>query len=285
MENTNQPGLWTAGFGEIGATLKSLQDCGVTVNHLTRLRAEPGYAQRVASFIIRGGLAGEIKYRNAKVLLGNNFFGPEEWLAEYGFNLSQEQFDRINKFPWSEDVLNSPCFLVKGKTIKETHFAFLGMENANGKPLTILRWKGIYSPPHWPRFYSTDLGPEGKEESFAKKETCHLRWYLMPLMFLQNSVGKSYEALPEIIPPNYEMATAVEEVTKLLLYHRKTGLFLTPEGELTYYNRCRSASERKKGAHAMVGWFKTIEKPLLEVSRCWDSSTTSTYGIALSMKP
>jgi len=56
MKSTTQSGLWKVGFGELGATLKVLQDHGVTSDYLARLRAEPDYAKRVAEFMLRGGL-------------------------------------------------------------------------------------------------------------------------------------------------------------------------------------------------------------------------------------
>lgn len=282
MKRTNRPGLLNVSLGEMIATLKTLEDLDVTVNHLARLRAEPEYAKRVADFIVRGGLAGEIKYKNARAILGDNFFGPEEWLADYGFNLTQEQFEKITNFPWSEDVLNSPCPFIKGKPIKETHFAFLGFESIDGKSLTILRWNEMHPRPHLPRFYQ-DIRPSYRKEAFAKKETCYLRWYLMPLVTIQESLDKNYKDQLKIVPKNYEVATAIEEVTKNILYYRKTGI--CHNAEPLRFNQCQNVYYKAgsyEGSQVTVGWFEGTK--LLEVSGCWHNSNYPSGGIALSMR-
>ncbi len=288
MTGTNQPGLWTVEFGKLGATLRALENHGLTVNHLARLRAEPEYAKRVAEFIIRGGLSGEIKYNRAKSILGDNFFGPEDWLADYGFSLSQEEFNRITDFPWSEDILNSPCQVFKGKTIKETHFAFLGMEKANNKPLTIQRWTEMHPSVPLPRWYVDWYAyTSGKrDESFADKETCRLRWYLMPLLLVPDSLEKQYQQQLEMMPANYEVATAVEEVTKNILYHRKTGAFLNgavPERG----SRTKSIFRTREvnATHIVVAWHITNIETRLHLVRYPDDNMRQTLGIALSMKP
>lgn len=48
-------GLWTAGYGEIGATLKALEDAGVTLDHLARIRSDKKFAKSVGAFIANGG--------------------------------------------------------------------------------------------------------------------------------------------------------------------------------------------------------------------------------------
>jgi len=78
MKNTTLNGLWNVTFGEIGATLKALQDHGVKREHLARLRADSDYAKRVAEFMLRGGLDGSVYQRHARAIMGKNFFGAEE---------------------------------------------------------------------------------------------------------------------------------------------------------------------------------------------------------------
>lgn len=45
---SNKSGLWKAGFGEIGATLKSLENAGVTVEHLALIRSKEKLAREIA---------------------------------------------------------------------------------------------------------------------------------------------------------------------------------------------------------------------------------------------
>jgi len=44
----NKSGLWNAGFGKIGATLKSLEDAGVTTDHLATIRSDGELAKKIA---------------------------------------------------------------------------------------------------------------------------------------------------------------------------------------------------------------------------------------------
>ncbi|KKU11903.1 MAG: Dimethylglycine dehydrogenase [Candidatus Azambacteria bacterium GW2011_GWC2_45_7b] len=127
MKSTIQSGLWKVEFGELGATLKVLQDHGVTPDHLARLRAEPDYAKRVAEFMLRGGLDASIHQKLARAVMGKDFFGVEDWSALYGVNFSQKQLRQVAEFPWGEDILNSTCPLC-GKVVKDCHFAFVGLD-------------------------------------------------------------------------------------------------------------------------------------------------------------
>jgi len=44
-------GLWTEGFGAIGATLKSLEDAGVTPDGLKKIRSNPKLAAQIAKLL------------------------------------------------------------------------------------------------------------------------------------------------------------------------------------------------------------------------------------------
>jgi len=48
---SNKSGLWNAGFGEIGATLKSLEDAGATVDHLALLRSDAELAKQMVAVL------------------------------------------------------------------------------------------------------------------------------------------------------------------------------------------------------------------------------------------
>ena len=224
--NTNQGGLWKASYGEVGATLKALQDHGVSTEHLARLRAEPDYAKRVAEFMLRGGASGSANRQVACAILGKNFFGAEEWTALYGVKFTKKQLREAAEFPWGEEVLNAPCPLVKGKTVKETHFGFLGLENVNGKPLTILHLQELHPQNGQPKFASYAHGSWYFKESWATNPTAKFRWYLMPLEIIPNSEFKTYQDQVAILPQGYEVPSAVEEVLKDILYYRKNGIYL-----------------------------------------------------------
>lgn len=275
MESTTKSGLWTASYGEIGATLKVLQDHGVTVEHLARLRAEPDYAKRVAEFILGGGLKGSVHHQLARAIMGKNFFGVEEWSTLYGVNFTKKQLRAVAEFPWSEDILNSPCPFVKGKSIRETHFAFLGLNNIKGKPLPILKWQELHPASGQPRFYSYAPNAWYSEQKFAKEVTCGFRWYLMPLEIIPNSTDKTYQEQVVMLPADYEVPLAIEEVTKDLLYYRKNGIYLNPQR----YGRCQDVPSG--GYRVVVGNF--VSKGLV-VDNYWVGYRLCYIGVAASRK-
>ncbi len=285
-KSTTRDGLWTIGFGELGATLKALQDNGVTVEHLARLRAEPDYTKRVAEFILQGGLVGSVHQKLARSILGKNFFGVEEWSSLYGVNFSSKQLREVAEFPWSEDVLNAPCPFHKGKSVKETHFAFLGLANIRGKALTILKWQELHPDSGQPKFYSYAPDNWYAKEKFGNEPTCGFRWYLMPLEILPDSADKTYQEQVAMfdriyqeqvamLPADYEVPHAIEEVTKVILYYRKNGICLNS----TRYGRCQDVTSG--GGRVLVGYFDSVG---LGVGRWSDDGRGARIGVAASRK-
>ncbi len=272
---TNNDGLWKLEFGELGATLKALQDQGVTPDHLARLRADPAYAKRIAELMLRGGLEGSVHQRLARAILGKNFFGIEDWATLYGVKFSEKQLRAVAEFPWGEDILNSPCPFNKGKTIRETHVAFLGLNQYMGKPLTIRKWQDIHPATGQPRFFSYPQDCWYTNEKFANDPTCAFRWYLMLANILPKSEDKTYADQTAMLPAEYEVPFAIEEVTKNLLHHRKNGEFLNG----SRHGRCQDVSSR--GYRVGVGYF---DAQGLSVYYSWDVSRNGGLGLAASRK-
>jgi len=272
---TNLSGLWTASYGEVGATLKALEDHGVTLEHMARLRAEPDFAKRVAEFMLRGGLEGSVHQKLARAILGKNFFGVEEWSTLYGVNFTKKQLREIADFPWNEDVLNAPCPFNKGKSIRETHFAFLGLDSIKGKPLPILKWQELHPQSGQPKFYSYAPDCWYAKENFANKPTCKFRWYLMPLEIVPNSTDKTYQEQTAMSPKEYEVPLAIEEVTKLILYYRKNGIYLNSAN----WGRCQDVPS--DGYRVHVGRFG---RDGLGVGSDWDGYRLCSIGLAASRK-
>jgi len=274
MKSTTQSGLWTVEFGELGATLKVLQDNGVTPDHLARLRAEPDYAKRVAEFMLRGGLDASIHQKLARAVMGKNFFGVEDWSALYGVNFTQKQLRQVAEFPWGEDILNSICPLC-GKVVKDCHFAFVGLDRVNGKPLTILKLQEIHPATGQPKFYSYAPSAWYSEQKFAKETTMSFRWYLLHQNIVPKSESKTYDEQKAMLAVDYEVPSAVAEATKDLLVFKKTGNFVNS----LRYARCEVVSSF--GYRVGVGLFG--ESGLL-VGYFWDGYRYGDFGLAASRK-
>jgi hypothetical protein len=153
----------------------------------------------------------------ANAILGKNLFGPEQWLSSYGIWFSDQQLKEISRFPWNESVLNAPCPFVKGKLIKETHFAFLGMDQIYNKPLDVLKWHEL-SPITGKK--KLKKNPWYKDQNFARVNTCCLKWYWTLIESVPNSTEKTYTEQVELLPSEYRAPFVIEEVTKNILYYK-----------------------------------------------------------------
>lgn len=269
-----QAGLWTVGFGELGATLKVLQDNGVTSDHLARLRAEPDYAKRVAEFMLRGGLDASIHQKLARAVMGKNFFGVEDWSALYEVNFTQKQLRQVAEFPWGEDILNSTCPLC-AKQVKDCHFAFVGLDRVNGKPLTILKWQEFHTATGQPKFYSYATSVWYSEQKFAKERTCSFRWYLLHQNIVPKSESKTYDEQKAMLTADYEVPSAVAEATKDLLVFKKTSNFVNS----SRYARCEDVTS--DGDRVSVGYF---DESGLVVNGYWDDVRDGSIGLAASRR-
>lgn len=288
MKNKNLGGLWTAICGEAGATLKVLRDQGVSVEHLALLRADPDYAKRVAEFMRDDdGLREPVSHKVTRMLLGKNFFGVEEWSKFYGVSFSKEQLHPVVEFPWTKDILNAPCPFVRGMRIKDTHFAFLGLNHLNGEPLTILKFHKLHPEAGEPRlFYYTDKTMWYGTHKFATEVTCGLRWYLMLNETIPDSGDKTYAKQMIMLPPEYEIPFACEYVAHHILYCRKNGIYLNPYPGLrkvASLGRCQDIVYWKDdSAHVLVGCFHHNNG--LMISADWYCSHYHSFGLAASRK-
>lgn len=283
MKSTTQKGLWGVEYGELGATLKALQDHGVTLKHLARLRAEPDYAKRVADFMLRGGLANSTPLENqwllidtARAIMGKNFWGTEEWTRFYGVRFAEEQPCKIAHFPWGKDILNSTCPLC-GKVVKDCHFAFWGIDRLNGAPLNIGKFR------EWHRRATTQRGfsrctsdADYSTKKSATETTMGLRWHLLHRNIVPGSGNKTYDDQRAMLPVEYEVPSAVTEIAKNLFVSQKTGVWPNPKG----YGRCKNMLPH--GVRLIVGC-GSDEGMLVDTSEDNDASLAY-VGIAASRR-
>lgn len=211
-------------FSDIGSTLELLSHEGVREEHWNRLRSDESYRRRVAGLMLRGGLEeGSVHQKLARALMGQNFFGLEEWATLYGANFTKKQLREVAEFPWGEDILNGPCPFVQGKLVKDTHFAFLGVSKLNGDPLTVMKWHELHPATGQPKFYHSTDNPWHRGQPHTDTETMELRWYLMLKEIMPDSTSKMSEEQVIMLPAEYEVPTTIAEVTKDILAFRKTG--------------------------------------------------------------
>lgn len=228
-------GLWTMTVGQREASLRALENAiakegGDPVALFDLFRTNPAFSTRVAQGMIRGGFEGPVSQRIAKILLGDNIFDPNDWKEFYA-----AKGIRAPKFPWGEDVLNSPCPLIESKLIKETHFAFLGLPSLNGELLSIQKLMILHPPQQYPerkdpQFYALSYWPEWvyANEELISSAICEPRWYLMPMCPFVVAEGKSFNKQKSMLPVEYEVPHAVEDVLRRVLQWRKLGAYWGP---------------------------------------------------------
>jgi len=227
MSTRQTSGLWTMTKGEFEESVSALEKAVVKQGGNPRdlfnlFRTDNEYADRIAEAMMRNGLVGSIKLRLARVVLGRNIFIDADWMSYYDAKFTKKQLREAGKFPWGEDVLNSPCPFNKGKLVKDTHFAFLGISGLNGQPLTVAKLLELHPATGQPKFYfNTDPWHVGQPHTDVA--TMQLRWYLLLKEIVSGSTDKTPEEQVMMLPPEYEVPTTIVETTKDILVFKKTG--------------------------------------------------------------
>lgn len=269
-------GLWTASYGEIGATLKALQDNGVTLEHLARLRSDTKYARRIAEYIIHDYMNDLIRHNLASAIMGNNFFGIEDWTALlFGTDASKKKFHSVPAFPWNEAILTSICPLC-GKVVKNCHFAFLGLDCINGQPLTILKLQELHPATGQPKF-SSYAPSQHHEKKFVAETTMNFGWHLLHIEAVPGSENKTFEEQKEMLPKEYEVPLLIAEITKDLLFFKKTGIYANPSG----YTRC--ADINPHGDRVLTMYFDADGLDFVDIFN--DLARRNNIYVAASRKP
>lgn len=220
--------------------------------------------------------------KETKEIMGNNFWGVEDWLATTNrVKFTKNQLKELDEFGWDENILNSKCpFLFCDKVVKDCHFAFLGIETIKD-PIygtsSFLGWKFHDIFPglgDLPKIEVLDWRIES--ERAAERQSCKLRWYLMHLETIPPPPNKSgldsYEF--QRFPPEYEVPEAIEEKTKNILFFLKNGVWLN----LNTWEWCHKINPT--GAYCVVGGPKA-KIFLIQYLDEYDL----TFGVAASRKP
>ena len=252
-ESQKTNGLWTMQKGEFEQSVSELERAIVAEGGNPRqlfdlFRTDKDYTKRIARAMFRRGLDGSIAVKMARLVLGRNVFDDADWMSYYDASLPKKLLRAAAEFPWSDEVLNSPCSFNTGKLVKDTHFAFFGLPSLKGKPLTVLGWHDIHPATGQPKFYFNQ-DPWYKNEGYANKTVCEARWYLLLKDIVPGSTDKLPEEQEKMLPPEYEIPTTIVEVTKNILCFRKTDVRVNP----TRWARCQEKTSG--GYRSCVGCF------------------------------
>lgn len=218
-----------------------------------------------------------IDIEEVEKIMGRNFWGVKDWLSYCNVVFTKEQISEIMESSFDTDILNAPCPFEMGKSIKETHFAFLGLDEIRHKPLTIIEFQELISMRN-----RSSLFPKKrwyKTESFANNKTCALRLYLMPLAIIPKSTEKIFQEQLAILPEDYEVPSAIEEVFKDILYYKKNGILLNP----SKWAMCQDITSWGERDRVAVGAFN-INDEGLSINHFFDGKRNFFIGPATSLK-
>lgn len=197
-------------------------------------------------------------------------FGIADWQKFYGLTLMPKQIASVANFPWSDKTLNAPCPFNPGKMIRETHFAFVGLDT-----VSIMEFQKLNPIATEPRFYQYGSDAWYRNEKFATKVNLKFRWYLLLKDIVPGSENKTFDEQVAMLPEEYEVPTAVEETTKDFLIFKKTGTYVNS-------NRyARTADLDSGGFRVLVGY---CDADGVRVSHYWGDDRSDSVGLPASRK-
>ncbi|OGY15819.1 MAG: hypothetical protein A3H88_03870 [Candidatus Blackburnbacteria bacterium RIFCSPLOWO2_02_FULL_44_9] len=212
-------------LGRVAEWYRRMEQAGLLLDDLQACINDAGLRRRLVHFWQTGGqqttqVEEPEAHRLARGVMSKNFFGIPEWATHYDVSFSEAQLAQVVGFPWSVDALNGPCPFVEGRRIKDTHFAFLGLDTLGGNPLTLWQLNELHRKGQ-PKFYSGS-GAWYESQPFAIDTACQFRWYLLLKEIVPGSENKGQKAQEQMLPPEYEIPTGVEESAKNLFYYQQT---------------------------------------------------------------
>jgi hypothetical protein len=214
-------------------------------------------------------------------LLGKNFLGPAEWMAQ-GIGVGE-----VPPIPASitKELLESECPLHPGEKIKDTHLLVLVPKTVNGEPFSPLKLDELCST----RKGSGDrliyaARTSWKRHAWASAPQSRSEWVLLPKSDLDPSKvaserhfrSKRIAQQDEVqkLYPDYREVKTVELMTAVLLYDLTHKERLLPD-----YLRCEEPNA--SGGRVCVGFFDTNG---LEVDVGNDADVIDDIGRALARK-
>ncbi len=185
-------------IGKVQEILEALSSMWIRAEHFQRVTSHPEVLQEVSEVLTRGCAPRSLNERLARAVLRRHFFGMGEWEMYLGEEFSWEDVKNIPEFPWDIQTLLQPCPFIQGKSVFETHVAFLGRPVWGGQPTSLIRLKSLAVS------YQEDWS---SNQSFATDQALQSRWYLVCLFPVKS----------RRLPATYEVPRAVEMLTACAL--------------------------------------------------------------------
>ena len=219
-----------------------------------RINAEPVFADRLAAYARNGGIEPSTSQKQARAIMGKNFFGIEEAVKHLGINPSKHQLACLAEIPWSKGILT---------TCKDTHIL------AAIFPLSILDLRDKVANKclfHKEEWYN--------KQPFAQ-DAGEIAWHLVRKTRVTDSLGKNWTQQQALLSHDQETPRAQVMVYTIIGHFLATGERLFEK----VYVRC---SDRvSEGYRVDVGKFDTDG---LYVNNNWDDGASDNLGLPSSRK-
>jgi len=198
-------------------------------------------------------------------------WGMNEWASYYG---APEKLDQQ-----VEEILQSSCPFHRGKRVFDTHFAFMGVPDINGDPLTVAKWLELHPADSQPKFYFNQ-NPWHAAQPHTDVAVLEPRLYIVLRDIVPGSTSKAPEEQIALLPSEYEVPSTITEVTKSILVFRKTGKRCNGSVWAACSERTIATSRAVAGLVSCVGRFVEIG---LRVSG-WGGFRVGCVGVGASRK-
>ena len=158
-----------------------------------------------------------------------------------------------------EQILNRACIFYPGKKVRDTHLLVLIPQAVNGKAFCLDSLKELIKSPKTGsktdyRYYEDYV----KNELGAKSTSSH--WALMTRDVIPDSRSKTYDDQKTLVASHasrsgipYELPTALDAATAILMEHVQTGNRLYSSDPLTY-TRCQEKVNKNQWPAAIGGF-------------------------------
>lgn len=268
MKRSKERGLWTASFGQVGATLKVLEAFNITHDELKLLRNNRDFATHLTAFWKAEAMGGEPyndteAQSHARTIMGRNFLGLEDVRRYYRVRYTDDQLAPLSTVPFTDETL---------RQCRDTHVL------VPGYPLSLNEMYDI----QWGPFFYGALGDPSwamsfKKEAFATDQKVEARWYLLRKEPVPGSVDKTPQDQLALLTEKEEVPFVCEFAYMVVLY------FLVKRERLLQKIRVRCRDRNSENHTVNMGHF---DKSGFEVIDYWSSEDADDeIGLAASWKP
>ena len=189
-------------YGLIHEAIVTGRKVGAGREFWTRLAHDETLFDKVVSYVERNGYEATTSQKQAREIMGKNFFGIEEAVQHFGVKPTRAQLSALSEVPFTEGVLESH---------KDTHVLIAVF------PISVLDVRKVDNG----LFYSSS-GEWYESEKFAKSKG-KVGWQLVRKTPVKNSTSNNWDEQQALLAENDETPSAQVMVYTIIGHYKSTG--------------------------------------------------------------